>query len=354
LKYLINHPRSELNPMKTTALTLTATGVALAAAAALLPSIPASAAENVPEGDWGIKASISAVDVGLRFTDWQTQSDAGYQPGDVNAGGETRFFVTSDSYGHGVSADATARIYNGSTPTGYYLHISVGNRTVARQTDDCTISLGDPNAGGTVPAVSPYSCDVTDNGGGALGSEWFLGFSVHRADATVITDPSQQQQFLRNCTALNCAYVATGKELFTGAEQPYQSRYTNSTNHASTMKVGEKTEISNTTSFGTTLSSSIDVGGVWSAGVDLSYSDSWTYTSSFSQSEEIEVDPGQTAWFTIAPEMLKVTGDFYVQYNGRLYLIPNTTVNVPSASGVTHLFSYTQAPGQAAVKHQFQ
>jgi hypothetical protein len=364
--------------MKATALTLTAAAAALAAAA-LLPAVPASAAlsdapqsipaqsattqststqsiptHNVPEGDWGIKASIIATDVGLKLTDWQTQSDAGYQPGDVNAGGGTRFFVTSDGYGHGVSGDATYRIYNGSAPTGYYVHISVGDRTTARQTSDCTVTLGDPNAQGTVPAVSPYSCEVTDNGGGLLGSEWFLGFAVHRADATVISDPMQQHQYLLHCTAANCAYVAASKQLYTGAELAYGSPYTNTSTHSSTMTVGQKTEISNTTSFGTTLSSSVDVGGVWSAGVALTYNDSWTYTSSFSQSEQIELDPGQTGWFTIAPQMLKVTGDFYVQYNGKLYLIPNTTVNVPSAAGVTHVFSYTQTPGHAAVQHKFQ
>jgi hypothetical protein len=363
-------------PMKSTALTITAAGLALAAAAALLPSLPANAAEpartsasttttattadatavatGIPAGQWGIKATIDAVGVGLRFTDWRTQSDAGYQPGDITAGGSTRFFVTSDGYGHGVSADSTARIYNGSTPTGYYLKISVGDRTIARQAAHCTVYLGDPNAGGAVPAVSPYSCDVADNGGGTLGSEWFLTFSVHRANAVVISDPSQQQEYLRNCTSANCAYVATGKELFTGNELPYQSPYTNNTDHVSTMHVGETTEISNTTSFGTTLSSTLNVGDVWSVGVDLSYSDAWTYSTSFAQSEDIDLDPGQTGWFTIAPQMMKVTGDFYVVYHGTLYVIPGTTVDVPSASGATHLYSYTKTPGQAAVKHTFQ
>lgn len=353
--------------MKATALLVTAAAAALACTAVLLPSGAASAADrvgattaapsaavgNIPAGQWGIKARIDAKDVGLRFTDWRTQSDAGYQPENVDAGGRAVFFVTSHSYVRGVSADSTARVYNGSTPTGYYLRISVGDRTVARQAARCTVYLGDPNAGGRVPAVSPYACDVTDNGGGTLGSEWFLTFTVHRAAATPITDRSQQQEFLRNCTTANCAYVATGKELHTGAEQPYQSPYTNGTGRVSTMHVGQSTEISNTTSFGTTLSSSVDVGGVWSVGADLSYSDSWTYSSTFQQSEDIEVEPGQTGWFTIAPQMLRVTGDFYVVYDGRLYVLPGTTVDVPSASGVTHLFSYTQDPGHAPVKHQF-
>jgi hypothetical protein len=353
--------------MKNGILTLTATGVALALGAALLPTIPASAAEptgasapatssvatGIPAGYWGIKTTVAANDIGLRFTDWQTQSDAGYQPEDVT-NGVTRFFVTSDHSTTGVSADSTARIYDHGTPTGYYIRMSVGDRTVARQASDCTVYLGDPNAGGTVPTVSPYSCTATDLGGGYTANTWFLRFDVGRANAEVITDPSQQKAYLQNCTADNCAYIATSMTQYTGDETPYGSPYTNNSTHDSQLTVDKEQTVGNTTSFGMTLSTSVSVASVFTMGVDMSYNRTWEYSTMFSQSEQISLDPGQTGWFTIASPMARVTGDFYVEYNGRLYLLPNTTVDEPVTNIATHVYSYVTTPGKGTVRSQVQ
>lgn len=353
--------------MKTTALTLTATAVALAAAAALLPSLPAQAAEPtaaststasastyLPAGDWGIKTTVRANDgLSLRMTHWTPSAgDAGYGPGDVAPGQSTVDFVTSDRYTHGVTSDAVFQIVDRGVATGYYVQAHATDAGVARQADSCQVFLGDPLATGTAAAVAPYSCATTDLGGGTLGSTWFLRFDIGRTVATTITDPADQAQFLKGCTAANCAYIASSQTFSDGDERPYGLPVTNTGDIASSTQLGSKTVVSNSTSFGLSINTSAGFGDVFSIGVDSSYTRTWETSTEFDQTYDVTVPAHGTSWLTVKTPMVTVTGDFYVLSKGVVYLLPHTTATLPNAQAQTtsHIYEYTRTPGGAAVK----
>ena len=324
--------------------------VALTAAVAL-PALPATAATGPAAAQTtdtaavaatqtyqGLNARINAKDgVGLVFEGSDWHADHVTAPSDIPNGGGTNFVLAQDqshwSTEYGAYGTAKARIYDHGKPTDFWITMYASVYYYPYTKASCTIFRGDPDVTGKEIDFSPYTCAVTSID---HSDPWRVVFSVGHTAAEKVTDKDTQARLLNDAckgddAVDNCFYTPTSVEYITDDPRPYGDPVANPYDSKMSMDVTSKHTVEASNSVGVKFTSELTLWKIWSNSLSISYQHTWTDSRTFSQSVDVDVPPHTEYWFTIAASLNRVTGDFLVRANGKVYRIENATVVLPDA-----------------------
>ncbi len=350
--------------MKTRAFTSVKTRAALFVTSAItafamltIPVAPASAASlsghvvtaNGVTGSQGIIATMSATGgVGLAFHDNSWTADYASPPSDIPNGGTTSFSVSqkywSNDMESGAYGTAKAQLYMNGKPTAYWATMYASVYWYPYDKGTCTIYKGDPAYEGAEVGFSPFTCTTSSVNGS---DPWKITFSIAPTPAIDVTDPESQKRLLTNACnaddgAQNCVYTPTSVEAFADDAKPFGESVINPGPGVVKQTVEAERKYSESNSIGIAYNSKLTVWEVWSQSLTINYKFTWTDTRTFKQSEEVEVEPHTESWFTISAAMSKITGDFLVRVDGKIYSMRNATVVMPDASKKAAIMWHTR------------
>lgn len=345
---------------------------ALTAALALPVALPAYAADGVTasqtatavqgdENHQGLNARINAKDgVGLVFEGSDWHADHVTAPADIPNGGGTNFVLLQDnshwSTEYGAYGTAKARIWDHGKPTEFWIKMYASVYYYPYTKASCTIFRGDPDVTGKQIDFSPYSCETTSID---HSDPWRVVFTVGHTAAQTITDKDTQSRLLNDAckgddAENNCFYTPKSVEFITDTPKPYGNPVANPYDTRLTMEVKSEHVVETSDTVGVKFTSKLTLWKIWENSLSVNYDHTWTDSRSFSQSENADVPPHTEYWFTIAASLNRVTGDFLVRANGKVFRIENATVVLPdkdkSATIVPHEGHYagTEQIGEAA------
>ncbi|BCT74386.1 hypothetical protein SCMU_02280 [Sinomonas cyclohexanicum] len=331
--------------MKFRSLSLAA--AALTAALALPAALPAyaadgpAAAQTAPAAQddanhQGLNARINAKDgVGLVFEGSDWHADHVTPPSNIPNGGGTNFILMQDnshwSTEYGAYGTAKARIWDHGKPTDFWIKMYASVYYYPYTKASCTIFRGDPDVTGKQIDFSPYSCDVTSID---HSDPWRVVFNVGHTAAETITDKDTQARLLNDAckgenAEQNCFYTPKSVEFITDSPKPYGAPVANPYDSKMTMGVKSEHVVGTSNTVGVEFSTTLTLWKIWENSLKVSYQHTWTDSRSFSQSVDVDVPPHTEYWFTIAASLDRVTGDFLVRANGKVFRIENATVVLP-------------------------
>lgn len=283
-----------------------------------------------------------------------THTDAS-APDEIAAGGATHAsaYLRNAENGeltHKANLDFSYRIVEDGFPTAYWVVGFAENERASRfdHTSTCSISLGEPGAGGVTVAFSPYTCSmVGDNLSGR--GDWQVTFKVGVHEYTRVEGLSANRLIKAGCTAADaqCAYVMSARE---GYAQPSRvvGEMSNGTDEAEAeMKWEYEEGRSETNSIDTsvTLEASTEFWvGEFKTSFKIAYGHEWEFDKSKKWTYKSSVPPHTTVFFHLSPAYERITGDYFFKYQGKYYRAVDATFDLPLQTGGPGEMVTTQAP----------
>lgn len=306
------------------------------------PGKPEHAAEGnalgASETFQGLNARINTKDgVGLVFEGSDWHADHVTAPQDIPNGGGTNFILGQDkshwSTEYGAFGTAKAKIYDHGKPTDFWIKMYASVYYYPYTQATCTIFRGDPDVTGKEIGFSPYACSMTSISGS---DPWRVVFNVGHIEAEPVTDKDTQARLLNDVckgdTAdQDCFYTPKSVEYISDDPKPYGAPVANPYDTHLSTKVESAHVVGTSNTVGVEFSTKLTLWKIWENSLKLSYEHTWTDSRSFSQSVEAEIPPHTLYWFTIAPALNRVTGDFLVRTGGKVFRIENAVVVLPDA-----------------------
>lgn len=222
----------------------------------------------------------------------------------------------------------TYQIYDaGNKATGYWLGAKFFSPSAGVNRGSCYVYQGDPMQDAPLAKTSPYTCDFSN----IRGMDPNPVITVD--EVTVVTNKQLAKNLLDTyCTtetaADSCAFVdfGYGTELQSPAA-PSGSSVTNNTNETNDLTLKMASEVQTSDSVGVGVASQASFFDIWTETISATYNHTWTKTQSWSESVQVPVSPGYTAYLMFAPLLQTSTGTWVVTDNqGDRYAIPSVSI----------------------------
>ncbi|HQZ85275.1 MAG TPA: hypothetical protein PLB21_06535 [Actinomycetota bacterium] len=271
------------------------------------------------------------------------------QPADAIASGRTSkwsAFLRSGEGGlHSARGDFSYRIVENGKPTPFWIKGSAVNYRGASfsHTSTCSVFLGDPTTTGVKAGFNPYVCNMAGVNLSGRG-DWQVTFTVRARTAIVINDVLRAKDLLaQGCTAdsTDCSYVPSSVVPVTYPGVKVGVGDNNYGDTPNTYRYAWSYTRSATTSGGVTVKGSYDW-GVASGSISTFVNHSVTDTDTTTQTDNLRLNPHEAGWLVLAPAYERITGDWVVKVDGRLYRLRNITFDLPDPNGYGILSQHTE------------
>lgn len=222
----------------------------------------------------------------------------------------------------------TYQIYDaGNKATGYWIGAKFFSPSAGVNRGSCYVYQGDPMQDSPLAKTSPYTCDLSN----IRGMDPNPVITVD--EVTVVTNQQRAKELLDTyCTTetggASCAFVdfGYGTELQSPAEVSGNPE-SNHRNETDLLTLIMGTEVQTSDSVGVGVSSEASFFDLWTSTISATYNHTWTKTQSFSESVQVSVSPGHTAYIMFAPRLQTSTGTWVVtDSQGDRYAIPSVSI----------------------------
>lgn len=271
------------------------------------------------------------------------------QPADAIASGHSSkwsAFLRSGEGGlHSARGDFAYRIVENGQPTPYWIKGSAVNSRGASfsHTSTCSVFLGNPTTTGRPASFNPYVCTMAGANLSGRG-DWQVTFTVRARTAIVIDDVLRAKDLLaQGCTAdsTDCAYVPRSVVPVTYAGVKVGVGDNNYGDTPNAYRYAWSYTRSATTSGGTTVKGTYNW-GVASGSITVYVNHSVTDTDTTTQTDTLHLNAHEAGWLVLAPAYQRITGDWVVKVDGRLYRLRNITFDLPDPNGYGILSQHTE------------
>jgi hypothetical protein len=270
------------------------------------------------------------------------------QPADTIASGRSSkwsaFLRSGEGGVHSARGDFAYRIVENGKPTPFWVRGSAQNYRGAyfSHTSTCDIFLGNPTTSGTKAGFNPYVCNMAGTNLSGRG-DWQVTYTVRARSAIVVNDLLQAKNLLgQGCTAdsTDCSYVPTASVPVTYPGVKVGEGVNNDGDTPNTYQYAWSYTRSATTSGGVTVKGSYN----WlvaSGSITTFVNHSVTDSDTTKQTDALHLKPHEAGWLELAPAYERITGDWVVKVDGRLYRLRNITFDLPASTGYGILTVHT-------------